>query len=209
MDRGMKLAAALISAVVLAGCGGGARVAAERPADVDWRRLATDADRTRLRDWRQAWIEARAKVVVAPGGPAALSRDPALFDADRALAKAVLAVGDYRCRTIKLGPRNLAMTAVSVGGWGPCAVTRDGATTRFATTGVQRADGHLFADTDGRSIFLGTAAFGDETRTMPYGRDARRNMAGIVERIGEGRWRLVLPYPGFESTLDTIEIVAR
>ena len=205
----MKRAIGLISGVVLAGCGGGARVVAERPADVEWRRLATDTDRTRLRNWRQAWIDARAKVMAAPGGPAALSRDPAMFDPDRALAKAALAVGDYRCRTIKLGPRNLAMTAVSVGDWGSCAVTRDGAITRFATTGVQRADGHLFADTDGRSIFLGTAAFGDETRTMPYGRDARRDMAGIVERLGDRRWRMVLPYPGFESTLDVIEIAAR
>jgi hypothetical protein len=32
-------------------------------------------------------------------------------------------------------------------------------------------------------------------------------MAGLVERIGARRWRLVLPYPRFESTLDVIEIV--
>ena len=30
---------------------------------------------------------------------------------------------------------------------------------------------------------------------MRYGRDAERDMAGFVERIGDNRWRLVLPYP--------------
>ena len=57
------------------------------------------------------------------------------------------------------------------------------------------------------TIFLGTLALGDEARPMPYGRDLRRDMAGFVERIGEARWRLVLPFPGFQSTLDVMEIV--
>jgi hypothetical protein len=32
-------------------------------------------------------------------------------------------------------------------------------------------------------------------------------MAGVVERIGERRWRLVLPYPNFESTIDVLELL--
>jgi hypothetical protein len=32
-------------------------------------------------------------------------------------------------------------------------------------------------------------------------------MAGVVERIGNQRWRLVLPYPHFESTIDIVELV--
>jgi hypothetical protein len=32
-------------------------------------------------------------------------------------------------------------------------------------------------------------------------------MVGVVERIGENRWRLVLPYPHFESTIDILELV--
>ncbi len=75
--------------------------------------------------------------------------------------------------------------------------------------GVQRASGRLFADTDARLIFLGTLALGDERRTMRYSRDSQRDMAGLVERIAPDRWRLVLPYPRFGSTLDVIEIAAR
>jgi hypothetical protein len=32
-------------------------------------------------------------------------------------------------------------------------------------------------------------------------------LAGYIERIGDKRWRLVLPYPRFESLLDVVEIV--
>jgi hypothetical protein len=32
-------------------------------------------------------------------------------------------------------------------------------------------------------------------------------MIGAVERIGPARWRIALPRPRFESTLDLIELV--
>jgi hypothetical protein len=56
-------------------------------------------------------------------------------------------------------------------------------------------------------VFLGTLQLGDEQRALQYGRDRERDMAGVVERIGERRWRLVLPYPHFESTIDIVELV--
>ena len=48
---------------------------------------------------------------------------------------------------------------------------------------------------------------GDETRAYQYGRDPERDLAGWVERIGERRWRVIFPYPHYESTLDVIELV--
>jgi hypothetical protein len=67
--------------------------------------------------------------------------------------------------------------------------------------------GRLYAETDARVIFLGTLELGDENVPLEYGLDAQRDMAGYVERIGIGRWRLVLPWPSFESQLDVIEMV--
>jgi len=32
-------------------------------------------------------------------------------------------------------------------------------------------------------------------------------MAGLIERIGTRRWRVVLPYPHFESVLDVVELI--
>src|SRR5690606_20523521 len=40
-----------------------------------------------------------------------------------------------------------------------------------------------------------------------YGSDRMRDMAGLVERVGDNRWRLVLPAPAYESLLDVIELV--
>jgi hypothetical protein len=49
--------------------------------------------------------------------------------------------------------------------------------------------------------------FPDERRPVAYGHAAGRDVAGVVERIGERRWRLVLPYPRFGAALDVIELV--
>jgi hypothetical protein len=75
-------------------------------------------------------------------------------------------------------------------------------------SGSQRPIGHFlpFAGQQ-RMVFLGTLQLGDEARALEYGRDRERDMAGVVERIGENRWRLVLPYPHFESTIDVLELV--
>ena len=201
-----RLAAALIAGAVLGGCAGSGHVSAEQPANVDWRRVATQADRSRLRNWRQAWVGAIA-AVRQRGGGATLGSEPRLLDPDHALAGAAPPAGRYRCRTWKLAARDPALKPVATGGWTACTVAPEGSAVRFATQGPQRAEGYLFDDTDARKVFLGTLALGDETRALRYGRDARRDMAGVLERVDEQRWRLVLPYPGFESLLDVIEIV--
>ncbi len=72
--------------------------------------------------------------------------------------------------------------------------------------GAQRPRGLIFDDEAARGVFLGTLMLGDETRPLDYGRDAKRDMAGYVERIGDKRWRLVLPQPHFESLFDIIEV---
>jgi hypothetical protein len=42
---------------------------------------------------------------------------------------------------------------------------------------------------------------------MHYGADPERDVAGFIERIGPERWRLVMPWPHFESRLDVMELV--
>ena len=56
-------------------------------------------------------------------------------------------------------------------------------------------------------IFLGTLQLGDEALAYRYSRDRERDMIGQFERVGDNRWRLVLPFPHFESQLDVIELV--
>ncbi len=184
-----------------------AAAAAEDARDVDWRKVATRQDRERLRGWRDAWVQALARVRATPEGAAELALDPVLFDPDRVIQGAALRPGDYRCRVHRLGGVGPNSKPLLRGGWTGCRVAENGITRRFVTDGDQRASGNLFDSTDSRTVFLGTLALGDEDRPMRYGRDTRRDMAGLVERIGERRWRLVLPFPGFQSTLDVMEIV--
>ncbi|WP_245662093.1 DUF4893 domain-containing protein [Sphingomonas pruni] len=169
--------------------------------------MATAHDRMRLRNTRQAWLEALAKARAAGQGKA-IAAQGVLFDPDRALADAKPPASDYRCRVFKLGgqrPGNRDFTAYPAF---RCRIDPEGGLLSFYKIGgSQRPVGLIFDDGGARQIFLGTLSLGDEDMPMDYGRDANRDMAGIVERIGPRRWRLVLPYPHFESWLDVVELV--
>ncbi|WP_380785814.1 DUF4893 domain-containing protein [Sphingomonas sp. R86521] len=192
--------------MMVAGCGGGGTVASpgSEAVSLDWRRVATADDRGRLRGWRGAWINA-----LSHADPAQIAREPALFDPDHAVAGALPPPGAYRCRTFKLGARTGVGPTFTAYGWFACRIDRDerGQLVFGKASGSQRPSGTIYPDTDTRSIFLGTMVLGDETRALDYGRDAGRDMAGVIERIGAKRWRLVLPYPRFESVLDVVELV--
>lgn len=171
-----------------------------------WRMITTDQDRERLRNWRKVWMETLPKARIAD--PAAIAAQGPLFDPDRALGRAMPPQGDYKCRTFKLGSQREGMRAFTAYPWFRCHVGREGEMPTFVKLdGSQRPTGKLYAETDARVIFLGTLVLGDETVALAYGRDQKRDMAGYVERVGAARWRLVLPWPAFESQLDVIELV--
>ena len=194
-------------AALLAGCGGGNAGPAGVTRATNWRDVATTADRARLRGWRTAWMSAvgRAK---ASGDAPAIAAQGALFDADRALPQPVPPAGDYHCRVFKLGAKGAAMRDYTAYPAFDCRIDDEGEVSGFhKTSGSQRPVGLIFDDVRGRAVFLGTMMFGDESIPTDYGRDTTRDMAGFVERVGDKRWRMVLPYPRFESMLDVIEIV--
>lgn len=180
-----------------------ALVPAAPAAAEGWRRTATPDDRRRLRSWRDAWMTALSEAR-SGGGSATIAAEPTLFDPDRALAGPVPPAGDYRCRTFKLGSQGLGLGFVAYP-WFRCRIGADGGFAKL--DGSQRPAGAIHPHTSARGVFLGTLVLGDERRPMAYGRDRDRDMAGLVERVGERRWRLVLPYPRFESLLDVVELV--
>jgi hypothetical protein len=199
-------------AALLPGCAQRAADAPPQPRLVptaDWRSIATADDRRRLREWRTAWTQALARAEAAGHG-ADIAREGALLRPDAALAGAVPPPGDYLCRTLKLGaqgPGGLDFIAYS-----PflCRIrVEDGLMSFAKLSGSQRPLGLLFEDSERRMIFLGTLQLGDERHALQYGRDRERDMAGMIERVDERRWRLVFPYPHFESLIDVIELVPR
>jgi hypothetical protein len=183
--------------------------AAVPAAATDWHSVATDFDRDRMRKWRGAWVKALAQARAA-GHDADIAREGILLDPDSALKGAAAPPGDYRCRVVKVGAKDEGMLPYVAYPFFDCRIAADGDAMSFVKlTGSQRPVGRLFAESDRRQIFLGTLQLGDEQGTLRYGHDRQRDMIGLLERIGERRWRLAFPAPAFESMLDVVELVPK
>lgn len=169
-----------------------AQAAAPCPQAPSWRAVATDADRARLRDARATWTAALSESGKTP------SAEPR-FGPDFALDTPVPPAGAYRCRIVRLGGTGRFAEQE----WGRCEVG-DGSLVKL--DGPQRPTGRIFADGETRAVFLGTLILGDETRPLRYGRDDGRDLAGLIERVGPGRWRVAMPRPALGGTLDLLEL---
>ncbi|WP_230482160.1 DUF4893 domain-containing protein [Sphingomonas sp. Leaf21] len=200
----MRRAVALLTLMATTGVVGTA-VAQRVEQASDWRLAATADDRVRLRSWRSAWVKGIAQA--RQGGFASdVAALGALADPDHSIAEPGLPDGEYRCRTIKLGTQGRAVLTYVAYPFFRCRVSDSGASLT-KLDGSQRLTGRIFADTDARSIFLGTMILGDEESSYPYGRDRARNMAGVVERIDAKRWRIAFPFPAYESVVDILELL--
>lgn len=175
-------------------------------AEEDWRTVAREEDRRRLRNWREAWVEALADARTG-GHSAEIAAEGALLEPDSALTSPAPPPGDYDCRTLKLGAASEGLLHYVDYPAFRCRIRAEGgALTLVKLDGSQRPVGRLYADSERRMVFLGAMQLGDERRAYQYGIDRERDLAGILERVGERRWRLVFPSPRFESMLDAIEL---
>ena len=173
----------------------------------DWRTVATEDDRGRLRDWRDAFV-AGLKAAHAAGHSDAITREGALLEPDSALGGPPIPNGSYRCRVIKLGAKSPGLLDYVAYPPFACRIRQERDLQGFAKlTGSQRHVGLIFPGDAMRQVFLGTLVLGDEARAMQYGRDKERDVAGFVERIGPNRWRMLMPRPHFESQIDVMELV--
>jgi Domain of unknown function (DUF4893) len=180
---------------------------AEAVLTSDWRKVATQADKARLTRARTALLIA-IDSATKDGEGQSIVQEGALLQPDAGLEQPAIPAGQYQCRTIKLGRNGVYTKAFVVRPLSPCTLTDRGGRMRFViASGSQRARGDIFPGNERRQIFLGTVAFSDETRAMEYGRDGARDMAGSLERIGDRRWRLLLPEPRFDSLMDVVEII--
>lgn len=171
-----------------------------------WRQAATADDRARIANWRATFVAAVADAR-ANGHDAQIDTLGLLADPDAAMPYAPPPSGDYRCRVIKIGAKSQGMLHYVDYPWFTCRIRIEQDLLGFAKlTGSQRPVGLLFPDDEFRSVFLGTLVLGDEERAMRYSADPDRDVAGLLQRVGEDRWRLVLPEPRFESMLDIIEL---
>ena len=201
----MTRALAVLALLALAACAPKPIVSTQ--GAVDWHAVVTENDREKLREWRSAFVEGLAEARAA-GHSAEISREGVLLEPDAALGGGPIPNGNYRCRVTKLGAQRPGMLAYLSYPAFSCRVQQERSVQGFAKlTGSQRPVGLIFPGDSLRQVFLGTMMLGDERRAMQYGNDPDRDVAAFVERIGESRWRMVVPSPAFESETDVIELV--
>jgi hypothetical protein len=168
--------------------------------------IATAADESRIARIGLAWKSALADA--RRGFAAEIRSEGALLEPRAALPRPAPTPGSYNCRLIKLGKAR--PNAVAFERFKPffCYVqVEDELLTIVKQTGSQRPAGRLWEDDMAdRLIFLGSLALGDEQQPLAYGDDPKRDMAGVFERIGPFRWRLVIPWPQSTSKLDVFEL---
>jgi hypothetical protein len=176
------------------------------PTSDAWKQVATDADEDRLARLSAAWESAMADARRPAAGE--IRREGALLRGDAALPRPAPTPGSYNCRLIKIGKATSKSKAYESFKPFFCYVeVEDDLLTIVKQTGSQRPAGRLWEDDDpNRLIFLGSLALGGEDQPLAYGDNPKRDMAGVLQRIGPFKWRLVIPWPQSTSKLDVFEL---
>lgn len=174
----------------------------------DWRGIVTAADRDRYSRRDAAWSLALQQARRQPGS-GDLTGLGDLIEPRAARSSVAPPSGDYRCRTVKLGSQGgEAGLGYVVYGWFACRIEQTPRGLKFSKlTGSQRPGGLLFPENDREMVMLGSVALASEPPANSYGQRPDRDLVAVLERIGERRWRLVIPWPQAESNLDLIELV--
>ena len=213
--RHLVAAAALLSLALLGGCATrsklppGVRPTVEVGAPLKseaWKAVAMTDDQDRIARMGLAWEEALADAKKSDS--AEIAHEGKLLLPRSGLSKPAPTPGSYNCRLITLG--KATEKGKPFESFKPffCYVqVEDDQLTIVKQTGSQRPAGRLWEDDDpNRMIFLGSLTLGDEEQPLAYGDDPKRNMAGVFERIGAFRWRLVIPWPQSDAKLDVFEL---
>lgn len=175
----------------------------------DWQSVISTQDLERLKQVDQAWTEALSQARRS-GYAKAIEEEGTLLDPAAALPRAAPPPGPYLCRVIKLGhpaDTRKGLDFIAYKGFN-CHVEAEADRLWIVKqTGSQRPAGRIWEDRDDRYVFLGAMVLGDEKEPPAYGDDPERDLAGYVERVDAFRWRIVIPYPRYESRLDVFELV--
>ena len=174
----------------------------------DWKQQATQFDLQRLSRLTDARARGLDESRRGPGtGDASAIAAVENVSPQRASARDY--VGNWRCRTIKLG----GITPYVVYAWFNCRISsRDGELFLEKLNGSQRTRGYLYED-DGAFVYLGASSVADEPPHQYSGNGASvgaiatpDDQIGVMTMIGPGHARLEMPFPVQESTLDVLEL---
>lgn len=177
------------------------------PKSDAWKRVATAGDQDRITRLGPAWQQALAEA--KPKFSRDIAAEGSLLTPGAALARPQPTPGSYNCRMIGLGKTDPKSAVFQKYKPFFCYVLSDddGVLTIVKQTGSRRPAGRLWDDDlPSRMIFLGSLALGDEKEPLAYGEDPARDTAGVFERIGPFKWRLVIPWPRSGAKLEVFEL---
>jgi hypothetical protein len=165
----------------------------------EWRSVATTADAAALDSLRPRW-EAALTAARTKGFSRRIATAGELLDPGAALPRPAPGPGAYRCTLYRLGPAERRAPAFSASREAYCFVGVGTEEDRLSLTTElpgRRVGGHLWEQAAGRAlVFLG-AEIGKGLKVAPrYGDPGSIGAAGLVERVGDLSYRLVLPEPG-------------
>lgn len=169
-----------------------------------WRSVASARDSAALDGLGARWDQTLG-VARAAGFGRRIAGEGALLMRSTRLPRAAPAPGTYRCRYVQLGGRKWTGSPQ-----GFCYVGVEAGQLSLATElrGL-RVGGYLWELKGGdRLVFLGAAVPAGGKTAPAYGEIPARDSAGLVERIGEFRYRLALPEPSPGAGLTVVELVA-
>jgi hypothetical protein len=174
----------------------------------DWKQVATTTDLDRIGRIEMAWgeglTEARARRHTRE-----IDKEGPLLDPAGALPRPAVPPGTYRCRVIKLGfgssGRGRAFQTFNPF---TCFVSvEDSLLVFIKATGSELPAGRLWDDGETRLVFLGATAAKPGVPAPAYGTQPARDRSGVIERIGDFRWRLVSPWQSKDARIEVMELV--
>ena len=216
------MACAVVLAIAMTGC---ARKAPPRAASAmvetdptpapdpsvlpsDWKQVATKTDLDRIERIGAAWATGLSEARARRHG-ATIEKEGPLLDPAAALPRPALPPGTYRCRIIKLG-QGASARGPAFQTFKPfvCFVSVEKSLLVFIkATGSDLPAGRLWDDGETRLVFLGATAARLGQPAPAYSTIPSRDRSGVVERVGDFRWRLVTPWQSKDARIEVMELV--
>jgi hypothetical protein len=201
----------LAALLALAGCTTTQKPEAARPtvaveSQLAWRNLVKPADLSRIGGSAAAWSRG-LETARRAGFGSSIRKEGPLFDPAAALPVPAPAPGAYRCRLFRLGAGAGPRRSFALEGSFFCFISVEGGQLKFVReTGTPRPIGFLYPADETSLIFLGATAERRETSVPAYGDRAERDVVGMMQRVDNFRYRLVLPWRG-ATPLEIYELV--
>ena len=174
-------------------------------ADGVFHKIITPADREKLAKLEETRAQALAEARADGAKEYLAILDQTLAGEPLSLHADFDAVGEWRCRTLKLGKG----APIVVYGWFRCRIIDDGAGWFLEKlTGSQRTAGRFYDNGEKDMYYLGVLSVDGDPK-IAYGVSPERNQVARAVRPGPNRLRLEFPSPQVESRFDILELERR